>query len=120
MKTMISRAWAILVIAVIAVGAIAVAAQTASSHAGQEKTLTGTVSDSMCGATHMLKDKTAAECTRVCVKQGQQYALAVGQEVYTLKGHEAELDKLAGSRATVKGKVSGDTIAVESVSAAKG
>ena len=34
------------------------------------KTLTGTVSDSMCGAHHMEKDKSAAECTRECAKKG--------------------------------------------------
>lgn len=45
--------------------------------------------------------------------------LVVGQKVYTLGGHQAELDKLAGARATVKGKISGDTVAVESVTAAK-
>ena len=78
------------------------------------KTLTGTVSDAMCGAHHMAKDKTAAECTRTCVKQGTKYALVVGKKVYTLEGHEAELDKLAGMKATVKGKVSGETVAVES------
>lgn len=99
--------------------AITVLAQSQASKAGQEKTLTGVVSDNMCGAQHMLKDKTAAECTRLCVKQGQKYALVVGQKVYTLEGHQAELDKLAGARATVKGKISGDTVAVESVTAAK-
>ena len=33
----------------------------------------------------------------------------------TLEGHETELDKLAGERATVKGSVTGETVAVESV-----
>jgi hypothetical protein len=83
------------------------------------KTLTGTVSDSMCGAHHMAKDKSAAECTRVCVKKGMNYALIVGAKVYTLDGHEAELDKLAGEKATVKGSVTGETVAVQSVAAAK-
>jgi hypothetical protein len=83
------------------------------------KTLTGTVSDSMCGAQHMEKDKTAAECTRECVKKGTKYALVVGKKVYTLDGHEAELDKLAGERATVKGSMMGDMVMVESVAAAK-
>ena len=78
-------------------------------------TLTGIVSDSMCGAHHMAKDKTAAECTRECVKQGTKYALIVGKKVYTLEGHEAELDKVAGMKATVKGKVSGETVTVESI-----
>lgn len=78
-------------------------------------TLTGIVSDSMCGAHHMAKDKSAAECTRECVKQGTKYALVVGKKVYTLEGHEAELDKVAGMKATVKGKVSGETVTVQSV-----
>ena len=83
------------------------------------KTLTGTVSDSMCGAHHMAKDKSAAECTRECVSKGMNYALIVGQKVYTLNGHEAELNKLAGEKATVKGSVTGETVIVESVAAAK-
>jgi hypothetical protein len=83
------------------------------------KTLTGTVSDSMCGAHHMEKDKSASECTRECVKKGTKYALVVGEKVYTLDGHEEELDKLAGERATVKGSVMGEMVMVESVAPAK-
>jgi hypothetical protein len=78
-------------------------------------TLTGIVSDAMCGAHHMAKDKSAAECTRECVKQGTKYALVVEKKVYTLERHEAELDKVAGMKARVKGKVSGDTVTVQSV-----
>ena len=81
--------------------------------------LTGTVSDAMCGAHHMEKDKSAAECTRECVKKGTKYALIVGKKVYTLDGHEAELDKLAGEMATVKGTMMGEMVMVESVAAAK-
>ena len=87
--------------------------------AGAEKTLTGVVSDAMCGKTHMAKDKSPAECTRMCVQQGQKYALVVGQKVYTLQGHENDLNRLAGQRATVKGSVAGDTVTVSSVTAAK-
>ena len=83
------------------------------------KTLTGTVSDSMCGGHHMAKNKSAAECTRECVSKGMNYALIVGQKVYTLNGHDAEVGKLAGDRATVKGNVTGETVMVESVAAAK-
>ena len=67
----------------------------------------------------MEKDKSAAECTRECVKKGTKYALVVGKKVYTLDGHEAELDKLAGERATVKGSVMGEMVMVHSVVAAK-
>ncbi|HWO31942.1 MAG TPA: hypothetical protein VNO32_24360 [Candidatus Acidoferrum sp.] len=81
--------------------------------------LTGTVSDSMCGAHHMEKDKSTSECTRECVKKGTKYALVVGKKVYTLDGHEAELDKLAGEIATVKGSVMGEMVMVESVTPVK-
>ncbi len=74
---------------------------------------TGVVTDSMCGAKHMMAN--AADCTRACVKQGSSYALLVGDKVYTLKGHEADVDKLAGEKATVTGTVSGTTIQVASV-----
>jgi len=83
------------------------------------KTLTGIVSDSMCGAHHMAKDKSPAECARMCVQQGQKYALVVGKKVYTLQGHEPDLDKLAGTKATVKGNVTSETVAVDSVAPAK-
>ncbi len=39
------------------------------------KSLTGTVSDAMCGKTHMMKGESAAQCTRECVKSGSDYAL---------------------------------------------
>ena len=73
----------------------------------------------MCGAHHMAKDKSPAECARMRVKQGMKYAMVVGSKVYTLEGHEAELDKLAGERAAVKGSVMGEMVMVESVAAAK-
>ena len=91
----------------------AASAQAGSS--GEQKTFTGTISDSMCGATHMAKDKSPAECTRMCVKDGQKYALIAGKKVYTLEGHEAELDKYAAQKVTVQGTLKGETLKVESV-----
>jgi hypothetical protein len=55
----------------------------------------------------------------MCVKQGNKYALVAGTKVYTLEGHEDELDKLAGEKATVKGTVKGETVTVDSVTSAK-
>jgi hypothetical protein len=89
-------------------------------HAANQQQLTGVVTDSMCGASHMAKDKSPAECTRMCVKQGMKYALLIGDKVYTLEGHESEVGKLAGQKATVKGTVTGETVAVQSVAPAKG
>ena len=56
---------------------------------------------------------------RDCVKGGSKYGLVVGDKVYTLAGHEAELDKLAGEKVTVKGEVKGDSVQVAAVTAAK-
>jgi len=39
---------------------------------GNQKTVTGIVSDAMCGSAHMMKDKPAAECLRYCVKRSSQ------------------------------------------------
>jgi len=85
----------------------------------QQQTFTGVLTDSMCGATHMAKDKTPAECTRMCVKDGMKYAMAAAKKLYTLEGHEAELAKLAGQRVIVKGILKGDTLSVQEVAASK-
>ena len=99
---------------------------TSSGWAGDKKdsgkqTLTGVVSDSMCGAKHMMEGGDAA-CTRACVSKGSKYAFVVGDKVYTLETSDkaalSQLDKLAGQKAKVSGTVSGDSIQVSSVSGA--
>ena len=88
--------------------------------AAKSQTLTDEVSEAMCGAKHEMKGK-PAECTRVCMKHGWQYALIVGDKVYTLEtSDEAALDKLndlAGAKAKVTGEVDGTTVAVKTVAA---
>ena len=83
------------------------------------ETLTGTVSDAMCGKKHMMKGESAAQCMRDCVKEGSEYALVVGDKVYTLKGDKAAIDKFAGANVVVKGKLSGSTVTMESIKAAQ-
>ncbi len=90
--------------------------------AAKAQTFTGTVSDAMCGAHHMMEGDPAA-CLRACVKKGSKYALVVGDKVYTLDAKDQatmdQLDKLANAKASVKGSLDGDTIEVTSVTAAK-
>ena len=66
------------------------------------KTYTGTVSDAMCGAKHMMEGDPAS-CLRACVQKGSKYALVVGDKVYTLdtrdKSSSDALNKLAGQQA---------------------
>jgi hypothetical protein len=88
--------------------------------AGKSQTLSGEVSDAMCGAKHEMPGS-AADCTRACMKHGSKYALVVGDKVYTLEtSDKAALDKLndlAGAKAKVTGDVDGTTINVKSVAA---
>jgi len=104
--------------------AITLAAVVAGSlaFAAKAQTFTGTVSDAMCGAKHMMEGDPVS-CLRACVQKGSKYALVVGDKVYTLntkdKSASDALDKLAGQQAKVKGEANGDTIEVDSVTAAK-
>jgi hypothetical protein len=85
---------------------------------GKSQTLTGEVSDAMCGAKHEMAGK-AADCTRACMKHGSKYALVVGDKVYTLETSDqaalGKLNDLAGAQAKVTGEVEGTTITVKSV-----
>lgn len=93
-----------------------------SAFAAGGKTFTGTVSDSMCGAKHAMPGDDAA-CTRGCVSKGSNYALVVGDKVYTLQTSDktalATLDKQAGAKVTVTGTEKDNSIAVTSVKAAQ-
>ncbi len=95
----------------------------APAFAASTQTLTGQISDSMCGAQHKEKGISPADCVRACVKQGAHYALVVGDKVYTLDTSDdstvSKLNTLAWEKAKVTGTVNGDTITVKSVSAAK-
>ena len=87
------------------------------------QSFTGKVSDAMCGAKHPEAGIAPADCVRACVQKGANYALVVGDKVYTLKTSDKaaldELNKLAWEQAKVTGTASGDTISVKSVAAAK-
>lgn len=85
-----------------------------------DTTMTGKVSDAMCGVKHQMAGNDAS-CTRECVKGGSKYALVVGDKVYTLETSDrvalGKLSELAGASAKVTGEVKGDTIAVKTVAA---
>src|SRR5689334_7768178 len=93
-------------VAAMTISSSAVRAQTA----GKQTTLTGVVSDVLCGPHHGMKGMTAADCTRMCVKAGQSYALVVGNKVYNLGGHSPELYKYAGQKVAVTGELSADKL----------
>jgi hypothetical protein len=82
------------------------------------KMLTGVVSDQACGAEHKMKNMSPADCARACAKR-TGWALVVGDKVYKLQGADADLDKYAAEKVTVKGTLTGDTMMVTSVTPAK-
>jgi hypothetical protein len=103
-------------------GGMLAATLVPAAFAAKSETVTGTVTDAMCGAKHMMEGD-AASCLRACVQKGSAYALVVGDKVYTLNTKDKttldQLDKLANAKATVKGAANGDGIDVTSVAAAK-
>ncbi len=115
MKSILSVSLSSFLAAAVLLGAAALHGQAS----GSQKTLTGVVSDSMCGTSHMAKDMSSAECLRMCVKKGTKYALVVDKSVYTLEGHEAELDKYAAQKVSVTGSVKDQTLTVQSVKPVK-
>jgi hypothetical protein len=82
------------------------------------KTLTGQISDSMCGKSHsgmgeMGKDP--KKCTRECVKGGAKYVFVSGGKVYEIKNQSfAGLAANAGAKVKLTGDVDkdGKTISV--------
>jgi hypothetical protein len=93
--------------------------QAAHSHQTAQHAYTGMVTCSQCGARHPAASaKTAADCTRTCVRSGAQFTLVAGERTYLLNGDVAPLKTLAGQRARIVGAMSGNTITISSAVAA--
>ena len=90
-------------------------------------TMTGMISDSMCGASHakmmeMHKDAkmTDKDCTLACVKGGGKFVIVSDSKVYNVANQNlAALTTYAGQKVTVTGDVKGDSITVSKIAASK-
>ena len=87
-----------------------------------EKTWTGKISDSMCGASHAKmmaqhKDaKTDRDCTLACIKDGGKYVFVSSGKVYNIENQDlALLQEHAGHTVRLTGEMKGDTITVSKV-----
>ena len=81
---------------------------------GADQSWTGTISDSMCGASHGTTP--AKACTTGCVKKGAKYVVVVGDKVYSIANQDAPgLAKYAGDSVKVTGSMSGDSITVSKI-----
>ena len=79
-----------------------------------EKSWTGKISDSMCGASHTTmehggKKVDDRECTLACVKGGAKYVFASQGKVYELQNQDfADLQAHAGHTVKLTGEMSAD------------
>jgi hypothetical protein len=86
---------------------------------GGARTFVGSISDSMCGAKHMMPGESDRDCTLECVKAGAKYILVdPGGKIYQLSDQKSP-EPFAGSKVQVTGTLKGDTIVVRSMEAAK-
>ena len=109
----------VLVLLSLAFGQTAAPVPSASPDATAVQELTGIVSDGICKGRHNRKAVTQFGCTVKCVGEGANYVLVVGDTVYILQGRRADLDKFAGGPVMVAGRVSGNTVVVDSITAVK-
>ena len=84
-----------------------------------DETYTGTVSDSHCAAKHATASDAAATCVEKCVSGGAKYVLVSKGKVYQLDPQD-KFQGMGGKAVKVMGSLTGDTLAVSSVSGAEG
>jgi hypothetical protein len=91
--------------------------------AADRVTMTGALSDEICGARHVMKNTQPPDCTHECIKHGADYVLVVKDKVYTIKpdntAAEADLDKYAGQNVTITAEPEADFFWVLTVAPAK-
>lgn len=87
-----------------------------STASSEEQTYEGLITDTRCGAKHQPAiARSAADCARVCVHGGAQFALIDGDKAYVLDGNLQLLKRIAGQRARIVGSLNGNTITVSSM-----
>jgi len=78
------------------------------------ESLTGTISDEHCGAKHTAATEKDMACAKKCVDGGAAAVFISGDKVYKIDNQEAVKDHV-GHKVTIDGKMTGDTIHVDSV-----
>lgn len=83
-----------------------------------QQSFEGFVTCSRCDARHSAAlGRTAADCARMCVRGGANFALVEKDTTYILDGDLGVLGRLAGQRARIVGALNGKTIRISSASA---
>ncbi|HYL76071.1 MAG TPA: hypothetical protein VEU96_17810 [Bryobacteraceae bacterium] len=88
--------------------------------AGLAESLSGTISDAKCAAKHEAAAASDTACVQSCIKRGAAPVLVSSGKVYQISADSRDKVKdVLGLKVNVQGKVSGDTVTIESVEAAK-
>jgi hypothetical protein len=66
------------------------------------QTLTGVITDTMCGVKHDMKAHSDADCVKLCTKGSAQYALVDGEKVWRLSDQKGSAN-FAAQRVKVLG-----------------
>jgi formylmethanofuran dehydrogenase subunit D len=85
---------------------------------GAEQVWTGVITDSMCRADHGGGEVDPKECTQKCVKNGEQYVLAVeqGQKVISIANQDfGSLFENAGDTVKVSGELKDGAIIISKI-----
>jgi hypothetical protein len=85
---------------------LAIAAAILAAPSEPSKEFSGVITDTMCGAkshSSMMKDKTDAECVRICTRGSYAYALLSEGSVMKLSDQKAS-EKYAGRKVRVTGR----------------
>lgn len=104
-------------------GLVLAAALGVGTAGAADRTWTGKISDSMCGAKHQAaahgaKKITDRQCTLGCIKNGAQYVFVHNGKVYSIANQDyAGLKEHAGERVRLTGDVNGNSINVSNIEA---
>jgi hypothetical protein len=87
-----------------------------------EKTMTGKISDSMCGRSHKSAIEHAGakmsdhDCVIACVEKGAKYVFVSGGKIYNIENQDLpELKEHAGHDVKLTGELTGDTIRLSKI-----
>jgi hypothetical protein len=93
-------------------------AAAAVSSSAETQTFTGVITDTMCGAkphSAMIKDRSDAECVKMCVKGPHSFALVDGAAVLKLSDQKTPA-KYAARKVKVTGAYEGKTRTIKVLS----
>jgi hypothetical protein len=95
---------------------------TAGLASAAEKTWTGTISDSMCGASHKSaiehagKKMSDHDCVLACVEKGAKFVFVSGGKTYNIENQDMpDLKEHAGHTVKLSGEMTGDVIKVTQI-----